>query len=245
MITITKPEPGIAFLHMQDTEHNNTFTGEFVEALMDKLAELARDRDLKVVVLCGLSGIFSAGASKEGLLKFAEGKNSVKELLLPEAVMNLPVPVIAAMEGGALGGGFVLGLCCDIVILAERSMYGVNFMELGFTPGMGCTQLLKELVGPFVAAEMMFTAKMYKGRTFRDRGFVNYILPQAEVLPKALLLAQSIAEKPRKTLEILKNYLVLKKRQALVEARIAEDQLHTISFAQPEVKAIITSAYRG
>jgi polyketide biosynthesis enoyl-CoA hydratase PksI len=147
IISIEQPSDGIAVLFMKDYEHKNTFTDEFVHTLMEKIDELRNVNGLKCVIMRGLRDIFSAGASKDNLLQLCEGELSVKDFALSEAVCHIPVPVIAAMEGGALGGGFVLGLCCDIVILAERSMYGVNFTSLGFTPGMGCTRLLQELVG--------------------------------------------------------------------------------------------------
>jgi polyketide biosynthesis enoyl-CoA hydratase PksI len=243
IISIEQPVEGVAVLLMKDYEYRNTFTDEFVNRLMEKINELRNVDGLKCVIMRGLQDIFSAGASKDNLLQLCEGELSVKDLVLSEAVCHLPVPVIAAMEGGALGGGFVLGLCCDIVIMAERSMYGVNFTSLGFTPGMGCTRLLQELVGPYIAQEMMYTGKMYKGRTFKNRGLVNYILPADEVFPRALSLAEIIAEKPGKTLEILKSSLGLKKRKLLMEARLHEDYMHRISFANPEVKEIIHMVY--
>jgi polyketide biosynthesis enoyl-CoA hydratase PksI len=243
IISTEQPLDGVVVLHMKDDEHKNTFTDEFINRLMEKIKELNSLPGLKTVILKGLPDIFCAGASKESLLKLCEGELNSKDLLLPEAVINIPVPVIAAMEGGALGGGFILGLCCDIVILAERSMYGVNFTSLGFTPGMGCTRLLKTLVGPYIAQEMMYTGKLYKGRTFLNRGLVNYVLPGDEVFPQALKLAEIIAEKPGKTLEILKYSLSLEKRKLLIDARLQEDYMHMISFSNMEVKEMIEVLY--
>jgi enoyl-CoA hydratase/carnithine racemase len=98
-------------------------------------------------------------------------------------------------------------------------------------------------LGPYIAQEMMYTGKMYKGRTFKNRGLVNYILPAAEVFPHALYLAEIITEKPGKTLEILKSSLGLKKKRLLMNARLHEDYMHTISFANPEVKEMIHMVY--
>lgn len=244
LVSLEKGGHGVYLLRMQDAVQKNTFTDPFVQAFIASIDELQGITEAKVVLLVGLPEIFCAGASKESLLQLCEGKLRIKDLVLSERVINIPVPTIAVMEGGALGGGLVLGLCCDMVIMAERSMYGANFTTYGFTPGMGCTRLLEGLVGPYVAKEMMFTGKMYKGRTFKERGILNYVLPRQEVFPKALELAETIAEKPRQTLEILKDTLNLDKRKALEEARLQEDLMHALCFTNPELKDQIARLYR-
>ena len=108
---------------------------------------------------------------------------------------------------------------------------------------MGYTRLLQWLVGDFIANEMLFTGKAYKGRVFKERSMVNYVLPKDKVMDKAIQLAEIIAEKPRKTIEIMKYSVSLKKRQLLLEARVHEDFMHKISFNQPEVREIIMSRY--
>ena len=246
-ITITThPDcESIGVLHMQDRESKNTFTDPFVDELMEKLRFLESDKSYKVILLLGLEDVFCAGASKDALLSIFAGEFEVKDLALSEMILNLPVPVIAAMEGAALGGGFVVALCSDIVLMNEKKMYGLNFTNLGFTPGMGCTRLIQPLVGDFVANEMMFRGRLLKGREFAGRSLVNYILPGDEIMDKALTIALDIAEKPRKTLEILKYSTSLKKRQLLLEARVHEDFMHKISFAQEEVRDIIDKMYNG
>ena len=235
LVTIERHEAheAIGVLRMQDEASKNTFTDEFVDAMMDKLKLLQTDRTYKVILLEGFPDVFCAGASKNALMSIFTGDVEVKDLVLSELFLNVPVPLIAVMEGAALGGGLVVGLCADIVLMNERRMYGANFTNMGFTPGMGCTGLLQSLVGEYVANEMMF----------RGRSLVNYILPQDQIRAKALDIALDIADKPRKTLEILKYSLSLKKRQALLEARVHEDFMHKISFQQPEIMDIINKMY--
>lgn len=233
----------ITIFHMNDEENRNSFHEKFTEEMIEKLKLLHENKKNKVVILKGLSEIFCSGAAKSELIKLFEGNLSVKDLILSELILQIPVPVIAAMEGGAIGGGLVVGLCADIIIMAERSMYGGGFTELGFTPGMGFTRLLQGLVGDYIANEMLYTGKLYKGKTFKERSLVNYVLPKEEVMKKAIELAEIISEKPRKTLEILKYSVSLKKRQLLQEARVHEDFMHSISFSQPEVKEIIEKMY--
>src|SRR5581483_7175690 len=105
---------------------------------------------------------------------------------LPKYLLDFPLPVIAAMEGHAVGGGFALGLCADIVVVATESRYGATFMNMGFTPGMGTTRLLEHVLSPAMAAEMLFTGEHKKGSFFEGRCAV---LPRAELLAHAMSIA--------------------------------------------------------
>ncbi len=243
LISIDNYSDTIAIFHMKDDESKNTFTEEFIKVMIEKLNLLQIDKKYKVVILRGLPNIFCAGAAKSELMKLFKGEVSVKDLILSELLLQIPVPVISAMEGGAVGGGMVVGLCSDIIIMAERSMYGGGFADLGFSPGMGYTRLLQGLVGDYIANEMIYTGKMYKGRIFKEKTLVNYVLPYEEVFNKAKELAEIISEKPRETLTAMKYSISLKKRQLLLEARVHEDFMHKITFNQKEVKEIIQNRY--
>lgn len=235
---VSHPEdPRIGVLRMRDEASRNSFTESFVEGLTDQLSRAAQDQSLHVLVLCGLPDIFCTGAAKETLTSIKAGRLRVKNVGLPELLLQLEVPTIAAMRGAAIGGGLVLGLLCDIVLMSDRRMYGANFTSLGFTPGMGCTTLLQSLVGEYVAAEMMFRGRLFKGRTFRERSLVNHVLPDEQVEVMATEIALDIAEKPRVTLQLLKNALSAQRRQALLKARVQEDLMHRISFAHADIDA--------
>lgn len=243
LVTIEDYSESIGIFNMHDSVNKNTFTEEFINEMIVKLNATIENQKYKAVIFKGLPDIFCAGAAKSELMKLFKGAMSVKDLVLSELILQIPVPTIAAMEGGAVGGGLVVGLCCDMMIMSERMMYGGGFTDLGFTPGMGFTRFLQGLVGEFIANEMIFTGKLYKGKYFSERSLVNYVLPKTDVFDKAVELAEIIAEKPRGTIEILKYSMNLKKRQLLQEARVHEDFMHKISFNQPEVKSIIEKMY--
>jgi polyketide biosynthesis enoyl-CoA hydratase PksI len=237
---------GVATLKMNDVENKNAFSAEFAEELIHGLDALENEHAPKVVVLSGLPDVFCAGAEKKGLLDLCDGKVVVKDLLISEKLLSVPFPVIAAMEGHALGGGLVMGLCCDIVIAAKESRYGAVFMSMGFTPGMGCTKLLEEMVGPYLAAEMMFTGRRMRGSELEGkRTHINYILSKSEVRAKADDVALQIAEKNIKSLYLLKNVLSARKRKLLVDARVQEDLMHRLSFSFPETRKTIEELYGG
>jgi polyketide biosynthesis enoyl-CoA hydratase PksI len=224
---------------MRDEAGRNAMSAPFVEALLDSLHEVwAWDR-LKVVVLLGLPDVFSSGADLGVLTALVDGAIAPSDLLLSKAVLDLPVPTIAAMEGHALGGGLALGLCADVVLIARESRYGCPFMNLGITPGMGMTRLLEHVLSPAVAHEMLFTGEPLKGAHFEGRSGFNYVLPRAEVRSKALELAERIAEKPRVALTALKRALSLPRRQAFEATRTVEALMHEVTFAQPDVRRLL------
>ena len=238
-------EKRIAVLTMQDTLRKNVFSHEFVAEFLRNLDEIEA-AEPAVLIIRGLEDVFSGGADKDSLMELAAGKIVVRDLVISERLINTAFPVISAMEGHAMGGGLVIGLCSDMVIMANESRYGAVFMNMGFTPGMGTTTLLPLLFGPFVASEMMLTGRRYKGKELVEKGAqVNYILPKAEVWAKARDLALQIAEKNTKSVYLLKYALSAPKKKLLIEARLQEDMMHHISFGYPETQAIIKEMYAG
>ena len=157
------------------------------------------------------------------------GRREGGELLLPRVLLECPVPCIAAMAGYAIGGGFALGMAADLIVLGAESRYCLNFMDLGFTPGMGTTALLEHVLSPATVHELLYTGEARRGRDFAS---VCRVLPRAEVLPRAQDLAARIAEKPRDALVALKRTLSIPRRQAFELARTHETLMHAASFNQ-------------
>jgi polyketide biosynthesis enoyl-CoA hydratase PksI len=244
-ISLTVDEAGIARLVMQDEAKKNLFSDDFIHELVTAM-EKAEELKPKVMIISGLRDVFAAGAEKKNLMDLCDGKVHVKDLLISERLVHASFPVIAAMEGHAMGGGLVMAACCDMVIAARESRYGVVFMGLGFTPGMGCTKILQGLVGPQLANEMMFTAKRFRGSELANMWHnFNYILPRDEVMPKALALAQQVAEKNRDSIYLLKYAVSAEKKKLLIEARVQEDFMHRLTFAYPETRRNIEEFYAG
>ena len=238
-------EEGIATLKMNDTENRNIFSDDFIAELV-KAFDTVVEKEPKVMILQGLPDVFSGGADKKNLMDLCDGKVHVKDLVISEKLVQAPFPVIAAMEGHAVGGGFVMAACSDIVIAARESWYGVVFMSLGFTPGMGTTTLLEDLVGTFTASEMMYTGKRYKGRKLAEMNTnINYILPKADVMKKARDIALQISQNNIKSIYLLKYALSAPRRKKLIDARLQEDFMHKLSFAYPETKEKIEELYAG
>lgn len=243
-ISLEQIEDGIVQLTLQDAGGRNAFSAAFIADLVAALERLTQDREARVGLLRGLPDVFCAGASEEVLLELAQGEMSASDIVLPKLVLDLPIPMIAAMEGHAVGGGLALGLCCDVVLMARESRYGCSFMNMGFTPGMGTTRLLQLAVGQYVANEMMLGGQLFKGSQLEARSTINYVLPREQVWPRAMQVARRIAEKPRRALETLKGYLSLPRRRAFEETLTVETLMHRLSFSQPDIAEQIRDYYR-
>jgi polyketide biosynthesis enoyl-CoA hydratase PksI len=242
-VAVSYQDDGVTLVEMRDAASKNALSEPFVEALLASLYEIAAGDDVKVVVLLGLPEYFSSGASREVLAALLDGSIAPTDLLLTRALLDLPVPTIAAMEGHAIGGGLALGLSADLVLAARESRYGCPFMTMGFTPGMGMTRLLEHVLSPAIAHELLYTGEPVKGAHFEGRSGINYILPRAEVRPRALDLAARIAEKPRAALTILKRVLSMPRRQAFEATRTIEALMHEVTFAQPGVRRRIEEQF--
>lgn len=242
LVQTMRPEEGIAVVHLRDAEGKNALSAEMVDQLLPQLWHVAGDPEVRVCILSGLPEVFCSGAAKEMLRDLLDRRVAPTDIMLTRAVLEIPVPTIAAMEGHAVGGGLILGLCCDIAIMAHESRYGCSFMNLGFTPGMGTTRLLQRSVGEHLAAEMMFGGQYFRGSHFTGRG-PNYVLPRTQVMPKAEAVARRIAEKPRNALTLLKRSLSLEKRLAFEDARTTEAMMHEICFARPETAALVEEQF--
>jgi polyketide biosynthesis enoyl-CoA hydratase PksI len=238
-VSLTVDGDGVARLALDDPRRHNALSEPLVTELVAALARIHHEPDVKVVVLEGSADYFSSGADPSMLRSLAEGRVPPADLTLPHALFDLPVPVVAAMAGHAVGGGFALGLSADLVILARESRYAANFMALGFTPGMGMTRLLEHVLSPAVAAELLFTGEARRGADFDGRGAFNAVLPRGEVLPHALALAARIAEKPRPAIVALKRVLSMPRRQAFAATRTLESLMHALTFPAPEVARAI------
>lgn len=244
VLNVTTLEAGIAQMAICDPERENRLSHELVDEMTTALTTLAPDASVKVLLVTGDQEVWCAGGTLRMLKEMASGKFDERRLLaLCELLLNFPVPVVGALEGHAVGGGLALALCCDILVAADNRRYAVNSANMGFIPAMGLTMLLPAAVGHHFASEMIFTGKFYKGRELADRRLFNAVVPGAEVLDKALDLAQRIAEKPRYVLELLKDTLALPKRHALQDAFSREPMMNRICFSQPDIKSMIDDRY--
>ena len=174
----------------------NALSKATIEELNIAFDVLEKDKDIKVIILTG-SGekAFVAGADISEFAHFSveEGGDLARkgQEILFDFVENLSTPVIAAVNGFALGGGLELAMSCHFRIASENAKMGLPEVSLGVIPGYGGTQRLPQLVGKGKAMEMIMTAGMISAEEAKNTGLVNYVVAQEELLP----LAEKIASK--------------------------------------------------
>lgn len=242
-------EDKVAYVALEEREGKNTFTQRFIEDIKRAFVEINASEQVNVVVVYGFDNYFCCGGTKEELLGLYDGINkdastNFTEGKFYDVFLQCRVPVIAAMQGHAIGGGFALSCFADIMIMGEQCIYAANYMKYGFTPGMGATYIVPYKMGKTLGAEMMYSARTYFGSELKTRGVKSIIVKKEDVLNTAIGMAKDIALKPRISLIALKDNLVEEIRKALPEVIDKEIEMHKISFKQAEVLKSIHSRYK-
>jgi enoyl-CoA hydratase len=199
---------GIATITLNRPEALNAFSKEVVSEVLQALEDIRSDESVRVVILTGAGEkAFSAGADIKAMI----GMNSLKakELsLMGEklclALENLEKPVIAALNGYALGGGLEVAMSCDLRVASENSRMGQTEINIGLIPGWGGTQRLTRLVGRTKAKEMVFTGKMIDAKTAEQLGIVNMAVPADKFRETVRQFALDLASKAPVALRVAK-----------------------------------------
>jgi enoyl-CoA hydratase len=195
-LAITRDGP-CALLTMNRPDQLNALSGALRRAVVAAFAGLAADESVRVVVLTGAGRAFTAGLDlKELAASGASVTDSVDAENVVSAIARFPKPVIAAVNGLAVTGGFEIALACDIVLAAEEAYFVDSHVKVGLTPGWGLSQRLPRLVGVHRAKELSLTARRIGAREAEAWGLVNHVLPADELLPRAFQTGREIAQWP-------------------------------------------------
>jgi enoyl-CoA hydratase/carnithine racemase len=189
-------DAGVAVITLDRPDHLNAFSGDMGRSLGRAYRDCDADDAVRAIVLTGAGRAFCAGADMSaGEQTFApqEGDDFSAAAVDPPA-FALRKPVIAAVNGHAIGLGFTLALQCDIRILARDGKYGVVQVRRGIMPDAYAHWTLPRIVGTARAAEVLLTGERFSGERAMDLGLASRLLPAAEVLPAALEIARDIAQ---------------------------------------------------
>jgi len=186
----------------------NAINPAVLEEMNDALDQIERDASLKVLILTGEGEkAFIAGADISHMVNFSplEARRfSVKGHDLGARLENLPIPVIACVNGFALGGGTEMAMACDFIYASENAKFGQPEINLGIIPGFGGTQRLARLVGKGAAKELCLTGAMISAREAKEIGLVNKVFSPDKLWEETLKTAKIIASKGRVAVRAVK-----------------------------------------
>lgn len=186
----------VAILTIDRPEALNALNSQVLCDLDEAITKVEQSEDVRAVVLTGTGRSFVAGADIGEMKGFSaiDGKRfGVQGGGVFLRLENLEVPVIAAINGFALGGGCELSMACDIRLASEKAKFGQPEVGLGITPGFGGTQRLPRIVGVSKAMELILTAKTIDAQQAKEIGLVSEVYPAEELMDKAMELAQAIS----------------------------------------------------
>lgn len=197
-------EDGVAIVTMNDGDKLNAVGPHNHWQLEDIWLKLARDERIKVIVLTGAGRAFSAGGDVKKMAQRAQTEYGLKYALrVPQNTLRLwehlllcPQPIIAAVNGDAIGLGTSLMLFCDMSIVADDAKLGDTHIRVGLVAGDGGAVMWPLLVGPQRAKEYLMRGKLLTGAKAEEIGLVNYAYPKEAVLDEALKVAREIAAQP-------------------------------------------------
>lgn len=189
----------IGVITLDRPDNRNSMTPELLDAFAAAVVAVKDARDLRCVVVTGRGACFSAGADFRSIVQRTDAparaphERSFAMYAPFLSLLDVEVPVIGALNGHAVGGGFGLALCCDLRLGARGARYGANFCKLGLSPGMAISYVLPRLVGVARAAELLFTGRLVDGEEAARIGLLSSVHDAADVLPAAMQLASAIA----------------------------------------------------
>ncbi|MCX5497428.1 enoyl-CoA hydratase-related protein [Kaistia dalseonensis] len=223
---------GITVIRLDRPESENALTIEMLAALADALVLGERDGRVKAFVLAGSPGCFSTGNDLRELLNFADnGRMDEGIVRCLKTIATVEKPMIAAVDGMALGIGATLLFHCDYVVASEWSVFEANFNELGMVPDAASTLLAPRIMGHQRAFEFLVLGERFDAERAYEAGLVNRIAPAEEVEDIAFAIARTLASRPMEAVGLTRRLMRGERRDVLTridqEAAANADRLRS------------------
>ncbi|KAI1823093.1 enoyl-CoA hydratase/isomerase [Xylaria intraflava] len=230
----------VAVVQLNRPAKRNALTQAMIDRLVAVLDLLDKNNDVRAVVLMGTAkGAFSAGVDISELAELTTSEAHERRFLtdLNEAFERFSKPIIAAVEGLALGGGFEVALSCDIIYAAENATFGLPEVSIGTIPGGGGTQRLVRALGKYKAMELILSRQTITGGELAQRGLVSRALKSDEdVLLEATALAVRIAAHSQPVVRMAKQAILAAENNHLGAGMAVEKNLYYMTFSLDDFK---------
>jgi enoyl-CoA hydratase len=237
VVLLERPAEGVVLLRINRPEARNALNLEVRKLLARHLADIGEDTTTRAVVLTGNEKSFAAGAD----IKEMADVGTIEALQrgvhkLWRAIAGCPKPVIAAVNGYALGGGCELAMTCDIIVAGESARFGQPEVLIGIIPGGGGTQRLTRAVGKYKAMKYILTGDQISAREAFEMGLASEVVPDPEVEGRAIDLARQIAVLPPIAIQLAKEAVLAGMEAPLASALALEVKSLQILFSSQDQK---------
>ena len=234
-LAIERPSSGIVVATIDRADRADSITPAFFDELLALVRELETDRSARVLILTGAGSVFCAGYDLDEAAKLPT-LGAVPFLDLQEraaralgGLRTLGIPVIAAVNGAAAGGGLSLALVADIRLAAPTAKFNAAFVRIGFSAGdLGASWLLPRLIGPGMAAELAFTGRQVHAEEAARIGLVNRVSAEGELMTDALAMAAQIVANSPAGIRISKSALRVNQETSFAAALELENRGQTL-----------------
>jgi enoyl-CoA hydratase/carnithine racemase len=219
----------------------NAMTSNMYVNLADLLNAAAKDDRTRVVLWHGAGDAFCAGNDLEDFLKHPPGPGESPQSILMKALINLDKPLVAAVQGAAIGGGTTMLTHCDFVYAGESAKFQMPFINLGLVPEFGTTCSVPLRLGYLRAAELILLGVPFDAKRAAELGLVTQVVPDQKLLATATETAQKLAEKPASALRACKRLMKQTSREQLEQAIRVENEEFASRLQSADAKEAMTA----
>jgi enoyl-CoA hydratase/carnithine racemase len=219
----------------------NAMTSSMYITIAELLDAVATDDQVRVVLWHAAGDSFSAGNDLEDFMKNPPGPGESPQARLIHALINFEKPLVAAVQGAAIGGGTTMLTHCDFVYAAENARFQLPFVNLALVPEFGSSYLLPLRFGHARAAELFLLAKPFDASRAADLGLVTQVVPEEKLLATATETARALAEKPAAAMQACKRLIKQGFREQLEQAVKLENEEFAVRVRSDEAKEVFKS----
>ncbi len=238
---VTEHEGSILRVQLNRPTKRNAMTSAMYVALAGIFNEAANDEKTRVVLWHGAGDSFCAGNDIEDFLKNPPGPGESPQATLMSAFLNFDKPIVAAVQGAAIGGGTTMLTHCDFVYAGESARFLMPFIDLGVAPEFGTSASVPARIGHIRAAELILLGQPFDAKRAAELGFVTRVVPDGKLLETATETAQKLAQKPAGALRASKRLMIGAKREQIEQAMKAENQEFSSLVRSADAKEALTA----
>ena len=240
---VTEHSGSILTIQLNRPAKKNAMTSSMYIAMADALHDAARDDNTRVVLWHGAGNSFTAGNDLEDFMKNPPGPGESPQARLINALINFEKPLVAAVQGVAIGGGTTMLAHCDFVYAGESAKFQLPFVNLALVPEFGSSYLLPLRFGYVRAAELVLLGQPFDASRAAELGLVTQVVPDQKLLVTATETARKLAEKPTGALQACKRLMKRTSREQLEQAVKFENEEFAVRVRSAEAKQAFTAFF--